>query len=139
MTRYLIETNVLSELTKSAPEPKVEEFLGRAGDRVYLSVLSIGEMRKGIEGLAPGRRREELATWLAGEILPWFGERILPVSLEIAAHWGVLAAKMKIQGRPRPVIDSLLAATAYQQGLVIVTRNTFDYEGIGVEVLDPWR
>lgn len=139
MREILIDTNVLSELTKPSPSPKVEAFLRQTADHVYLSVLSVGEVRKGIAGLAPGRRREELSLWLDREILPWLGKRLLPVTLEIAERWGDLAATLRAEGKPRPIIDALIAATAAHHGLVIATRNISDYRGMGVEVLNPWE
>jgi predicted nucleic acid-binding protein len=118
---YLIDTNVLSELTKLTPDVRVEAFLRQSRDRVFVSVLSIGEIRKGIGSLASG-----------------MGSRLLPVSLEIAERWGDLSAALRGKGRPRPVIDAILTATALHHDLIVVTRNVADYEGLGVSVLNPW-
>jgi predicted nucleic acid-binding protein len=135
---YLIDTNVLSELTKLTPDVRVEAFLRQSRDRVFVSVLSIGEIRKGIGSLASGNRRALLQDWLDNEIMPWLGSRLLPVSLEIAERWGDLSAALRGKGRPRPVIDAILTATALHHDLIVVTRNVADYEGLGVSVLNPW-
>ena len=83
--------------------------------------------------------RAMLQAWLDNEIMPWFGPRALPVTLAIAESWGDLAGKMKMAGRPRPVLDSLLGATALTHDLVLVTRNAKDYDGLGITILNPWE
>lgn len=88
MNGYLVDTNVLAELTRVSPSPHVELFLQASRDRVFLSVLSIGEIRKGIAGLPPGNKRALLEDWLDNEIRPWFAERVLPVTLTVAERWG---------------------------------------------------
>ena len=139
MTGFLIDTNVLSELTKPAPSLKVETFLRDSKDRVFVSVLSIGEIRKGISSLPLSSKRALLEEWLDNEIMPWFGPRALPVSLQISERWGDLSAELRRKGQPRPVIDTLLAATALVHDLTLVTRNTSDYQGLRVSVLNPWE
>jgi toxin FitB len=136
---YLVDTNVLSELTKPAPEPRVEDFLRQAKHSVFVSVLSMGEIRKGIALLPASNRRALLEVWLSTEIMPWLGRRVLPVTLEIAERWGELAAQLRVNGSPRPVVDSVLAATALHHDLIVVTRNVSDYSGMGVTVLNPWE
>jgi hypothetical protein len=135
----LVDTNVLSELTKPFPAPQVETFLRRTRDRVFVSVLSIGEVRKGIAGLPPGNRRAALEDWLDKEIRPWFADRVLPVTLAIAEHWGCLAAQLRAKGRPRPVVDAVLAATAATHDLVLATRNVKDFADLGATLLNPWE
>ncbi len=136
---WLVDTNILSELTLPQPEAQVESFLRRSKDRVFVSVLSIGEIRKGIASLPMSNKRAMLQDWLDNEIMPWFGARALPVTLAIAESWGDLAGRMKMAGRPRPVLDSLLGATALTHDLVLVTRNARDYDGLGITILNPWE
>jgi predicted nucleic acid-binding protein len=136
---YLVDTNILSELTKPTPSPRVEAFLRQSKDRVFVSVFSIGEIRKGIASLPASNRRVILENWLNNEIIPWLGERVLPVTLAIAERWGDLSAKLKAKGRPRPVVDAVLAATAFKHDLVLVTRNVRDYEDLGITILNPWE
>jgi predicted nucleic acid-binding protein len=85
---YLVDTNILSELTKASPDPHVEAFLHQSKDRVFVSVFSIGEIRKGIASLPMSNKRASLEDWLDNEIMPWFGDRVLPVNLAIAERWG---------------------------------------------------
>ena len=139
MNGYLVDTNILSELTKPTPSPRVEAFLRQSKDRVFVSVFSIGEIRKGIASLPASNRRVILENWLNDEIIPWLGERVLPVTLAIAERWGDLSAKLKAKGRPRPVVDAVLAATAFKHDLVLVTRNVRDYEDLGITILNPWE
>jgi predicted nucleic acid-binding protein len=135
---YLIDTNVVSELTKPVPAPQVEEFLRRTKDSVFVSVFSIGEIRKGIACLPAGNRRAVLEDWLDNEIMPWFADRILPVTLDIAERWGEISAQLKAKGRLRPVVDTVLAATALRHGLVLATRNVRDYADLGIALVNPW-
>ena len=133
---YLIDTNVLSELRRKQPDPGVVEWFGRHPARsLYLSVLTLGEIRKGIEGVADATRRQALLDWLETELPAFFAERLIPVDAAVADRWGRLIAHA---GRPLPAIDSLLAATALEYDLVLVTRNTKDFAGLPVEVFNPW-
>ena len=134
---YLIDTNVLSELRRKVPNPSVVNwFSNRPATTLYLSVLTIGELRKGIETLADASRRLALLDWLEADLPQFFIGRILPVDLAVADRWGRLVAQA---GRPLPAIDSLLAATALQHGLHLVTRNQRDFELPGLEVINPWN
>jgi predicted nucleic acid-binding protein len=136
---FLVDTNILSELTKPTPAPPVETFLRRSKDRVFVSVFSIGEIRKGIASLPVANRRANLEDWLDNEIMPWFRDRVLPVTLPIAERWGDLSARLKAKGRPRPVVDTILAATAFNHDLVFVTRNVRDFQDMDVTIFNPWE
>lgn len=140
MNGYLLDTNIPSEVMRPRPERRVEEFMREAGkDRVYLSVLSLGEIVKGIEILVEGKRRVILEAWLDEEIRPWFGERILPISAAIAERWGALSAQARLRGTPLPVVDGLIAATALEHDLTLVTRNSRDFTASGVALVNPWK
>jgi predicted nucleic acid-binding protein len=133
---YLIDTNVLSELRRKAPDARVLQwFAQRPAGTLYLSVLTLGEIRKGIESLADPARRLALLDWLETELPAFFMGRILPVDAPVADRWGRLVAQA---GRPLPAIDSLLAATATQHGLTLVTRNVRDVAPLGVALINPW-
>jgi predicted nucleic acid-binding protein len=133
---YLIDTNVLSELRRKTPDPKVVHwFSQRPAGTLYLSVLTLGEIRKGIEALPDPARRLTLLDWLQTELPAFFSGRILPIDAAVADRWGRMVAQA---GRPVPAIDSLLAATAMQHGLILVTRNLRDVQDLGVQVLSPW-
>lgn len=137
MSGYLLDTNALSESVKPKCNEAVVawiEALPQAS--TYVSVLSLGEVRKGLHRLAPGRRREQLRIWLETVLVDWFDDRILAVDLNVADRWGRLVAEQA--STPRPSIDSLIAATALAHGLTLVTRDT-DLVGIpGLEILNPW-
>lgn len=134
---YLIDTNALSELKKRQPHPAVAQwFAARPAGSLYLSVLTLGELRKGIEAMPAGARKTSFLDWLENDIPPYFAGRILPVDRRIAERWGHLCGTA---GRPLPAIDSLLAATALEQGLTLVTRNVVDFDLPGLSVINPWQ
>lgn len=140
MNGFLLDTNVLSELIKPHPDGNVLRWIAEADETLlFLSVLTLGEIRNGIEKLNPGKRRGRLESWLAVDLRLRFQERILPIDEGIAQRWGALSAVAAEKGRPVPVIDGLLAATALHHDLMLVTRNSGDVSGTGVPVLDPWQ
>ena len=133
---YLIDTNVLSELRRKTPDAGVVAwFAQRPPSTLYLSVLSLGEIRKGIEGVSDEARRQVLLDWLETDLPTFFTGRILAVDAAVADRWGRLLASA---GRPLPAIDSLLAATALEHDLVLVTRNAKDFTGVPVPLFNPW-
>jgi predicted nucleic acid-binding protein len=137
---YLVDTNVPSELTREEPDQSVAAFLRNIGtDSLYLSVMTIGEICKGIAALPPSQKRTGLQAWLDGSVRLWFAGRILPVTEVIAERWGYLAATAKQQGMTLAVVDGVIAATALQHDLTIVTRNVRDFGGLGVDVFNPWE
>jgi toxin FitB len=132
---YLLDTNVISEIRRKSPDPGVEQwFASVPASELFLSVLVLGEIRQGIERLAP--RNPELATtlqhWL-GRLVDGYGDRVVPVTVEVADVWGRLNVR-----RTLPVVDGLLAATALVRGWSLVTRNVRDVERTGVRVVNPW-
>jgi toxin FitB len=135
---FLLDTVVLSEPTKPAREARVMDWLlGQRDEDLFVSVLSLGEIDRGILRMAAGHRRENLALWAAG--LPSrFEGRILEVRLPIARAWAQLTAAHNAGGRQALRVDPLLAATAYVQGLTLVTRNVSDFDGLGVPLHNPW-
>ncbi len=133
---YLIDTNVVSELRRIRPNPGVVSwFSHRPASTLFLSVLTLGELRKGIDGASDAARHMALSDWLETELPSFFAGRILNLDAPIADRWGRLIAAA---GRPLPAIDSLLAATAAHHGLSLVTRNARDFEALGIEVINPW-
>ena len=133
---YLIDTNVISELRRREPEPRVVHwFEQRPAGQLYLSVLTLGEIRRGVEKLHQGERKRALRLWLEQELPMFFAGRVLPIDEAVAHRWGHLMAAM---GRPLPAIDSLLAATALEHNLVLITRNLQDVADLPVAVANPW-
>ena len=140
MSGYLLDTNVISELTKLRPESKVVAwFQATSEELLYLSVFTIGEIRKGINSLPRSNKRALLESWLANDLILRFAGRILEVNLDIAERWGLISAQAKIAGAPLAVIDGLMAATALHHNLTLVTRNTKDVQVAGINTLNPWQ
>jgi len=133
---FLLDTHVVSELRRKQPEPRVLKWFEQVSDgKLYLSVLTIGEIRRGIARLTDPVQQDRLTDWLEATLFPWLGSRLLPVNLAVAEHWGRVCGAA---ARPLPAIDSLLAATALEHGLILVTRNLSDFELSGVSVINPW-
>lgn len=140
MSGFLLDTNCISELVRPNPEPRVMEWMDAADEALlYLSVLTFGEIRKGIAGLAQGKRRTHLETWLEVDLQARFSGRILAIDFVIADRWGLLAAESKRKGKTLSVIDGLLAATALHHNLTVVSRNGRDFTAAEVQVLNPWE
>lgn len=134
---YLIDTNVLSELRNRKPDANVAAWTqARPRQSLYLSVLSLGEIRKGIEGVADPAFRQTLTDWLEVELPNYFIGRLLDINTAVADRWGRVQASA---GRTLPVIDGLLAATALEHDLTLVTCNTKDFAGLGVQLINPWE
>jgi toxin FitB len=133
---YLIDTNVLSELRRKTPDARVAQwFTQRPARSLYLSVLTLGEIRKGIEGVQDAKRRTTLIDWLESDLPSFFTGRILSVDGPVADRWGRMVAQAQ---RPLPAIDSLLAATALHHDLSLVTRNVKDFSGVPLTLINPW-
>ena len=136
---FLLDTCVISELIARQPDSGLLEWIDNiTEERVYLSVITIGEIKKGIEKLPDSKRRSELVGWLEDELLVRFKDRLLPIDLNVMLVWGELTADLEKKGRKMPAIDSLIAAIAVQGALSVVTRNETDFEHSGVPVINPW-
>jgi predicted nucleic acid-binding protein len=136
---FLLDTNVISELVKSKPEPNVIRWIdGTDESLLCLSVLSLGEIRKGIASLPNASRRVSLEAWLDHDLVLRFAGRILDIDQPVANRWGRMAAKALAAKSPLPVIDGLLAATAMEHNLTLVTRNTKDVAVADIAVFNPW-
>jgi predicted nucleic acid-binding protein len=134
---YLIDTCVVSELVRPKPEQCVVRwFEAIPQTSLFISALTSGEIRKGIEKLPECSRRARIAAWLEVELPAWFEDRVLPVDAAVADEWGRLTARV---GSVLPAIDALIAATALRHRLTIVTRNMTDFARAGVDLVDPWK
>ena len=139
MSGFLLDTNIISELIKPKPEAKLTEWVESADeDLLYLSVLTIGEIRKGIVTMEQGRRRIALQSWLETDLKPRFSGRVLAIDEATADRWGAITGDTAAQGITVPVVDGLLAATALQYNLTLVTRNTKNLTGTNVQAFNPW-
>jgi tRNA(fMet)-specific endonuclease VapC len=136
--KYLLDTCVLSAfLKKQSNEKVIKWFDHQLEESLFVSVLTIGEIRKGVTRLPDSKPKAELAVWLNGVIRRYNG-RLLPIGIETANVWADLKAMLELKGRLIPVIDSLLAATALEHDLALVTRNEDDFASTGVKILNIW-
>lgn len=136
---FLLDTNVVSEWVKPRPDPHVVAWLDDVDeDRVFLSVVTLAELRYGIERLPAGRRRERLDEWLREELPNRFESRVLAIDPAIANAWGTILAQRDRTGRPISTMDAFVAATAEVHGLTLVTRNASDFRPSVKSVFDPW-
>ena len=139
MSGFLLDTNVISELVKPRPDPTVTRWIDATDESLlWLSVLTLGEIRKGIASLPDASRRVSLGTWLDHNLVLRFAGRILVIDQAVADRWGRIATKALAGKSPLAVIDGLLAATAMQHNLTLVTRNTKDVAVTDVAVFNPW-
>ena len=139
MGGFLIDTNVISEFVKPVPSFRVKSWFETADpESLFASVMTFGEIRLGIEDLAVGRRRTELEQWLDEGVPDWFQDNLLPVTKAITDRWGQITIQAKRKGMTVATADGLIAATAIEHGLTLVTRNVKDFAGIAVPLLNPW-
>ena len=138
--RFLLDTCVISELIKPRPSRIVDEWLdAQPEEHVFLSVLTLGEIARGVLLMPDGQKKRRLETWLQHELKPRFAGRWISVNEEIAERWGIIRVNAARQGLTMPVIDGLIAATALVHGMTLVTRHDADVRASGVIVLNPWK
>jgi predicted nucleic acid-binding protein len=136
---YLLDTCVISELVRPTPDENVVNWLNQTPDeRLFLSVIAIGEIRKGITRLPDSNKKNRLTNWL-NTLLDNYESRILPINLTVAETWGNIQAHAETQGTPLASIDSLIAAVALTHNLIIVTRNESDFAASNAPLLNPWK
>jgi len=137
---YVLDTNVISELIARSPNQQVIDWLDRLDpDVVYLSVITIGELRKGIEKPVPSRRKDELTIWLEHDLLQRFAGHLIAITTEVMLVWGELTGRLEREGKPIAAIDSLIAASVLAGGYTLVTRNDADFQHAGVPIVNPWK
>jgi tRNA(fMet)-specific endonuclease VapC len=138
--RYLLDTNVISELVARQPDPGVLTWIDALDQTaVYLSVITIGEIHRGIERLPESAKRDRLRDWLTNELLVRFDDRLVPIDAGVMLAWGSMVARLSGEGRPLSAMDSLIAAQAIHHRCSLVTRNESDFRDTGVTVINPWR
>lgn len=136
--KFLLDTCVLSELVRPAPSPAVLQWMGaRASGDLFVSALTLAELERGVLRLAPSRRQTELTAWLAS-VQAGFGQRCLAFTRDTAGYWARLCAQAEAAGKPMAAFDSLIAATALEHGLAVVTRNVSDFVHAPVVLVNPW-
>lgn len=136
---WLLDTCVISELARPRPAPSVVAWIReRAEDQLFISVITLGELEKGIAKLPGSARRKPLEAWVRNDVSERFRGRVLAVDNAIASSWGALSGASEVRGQPLPVLDCLIAATARHHGLTVVTRNMEDLERCGAVCVNPW-
>ena len=136
---YILDTCVISELIKSDPEGKVIEWIDSIEEnKLYLSVVTIGELEKGISKLNSSLRKNEIIEWLHEDLIIRFDNRILTLDIAVLLKWGQLVGSLERQGLPMPTIDSLIAATVKNYNFCLVTRNEKDYQNCAIQLFNPW-
>jgi toxin FitB len=140
MSGFLLDTNIPSEMLRPRPDANVVAWVKRqTSETLFVSVVTMGELRRGATLLAErSSRRAELERMMNENVPIWFQDRILPVTRAIAERWGVLDGERQLAGRPLNMADGMIAATALEQDLTVVTRNVKDFAGLGVTVFNPW-
>jgi len=137
---YLLDTNVISELITSNPNKNVVSFLERLNEQdLYLSVITIGEIKFGIEKLKDGAKKEKLLIWLNNDLFERFEHRIIDIDVNIMLKWGYINSKLQKIGRPIPIMDALIASTALSKNLKLLTRNEKDFKDMDVEMINPFK
>jgi toxin FitB len=138
--KYLLDTNVISELVAKTPNARVIQWLDALDpNSVYLSVITIGELSKGIEKLPNSKRKDALREWLNDDLLVRFSGRILTLDVHVMLTWGELTGRLERAGRSIAAIDSLIAALARYHGCTLVTRNEDDFQETGITIVNPWK
>ncbi|MGC8517004.1 MAG: type II toxin-antitoxin system VapC family toxin [Steroidobacteraceae bacterium] len=140
MSGWLLDTNILSELRRRRPEPNVLEFIASQPlDMLHVSVVTLAEIRFGIEQLPELARRSELNEWLAHRVRPMFEQRVLPITEDVMLKWRLLVEEGRKRGHTFSQPDLMIAATGLHYGLTVVSRDTAEYLAARAAVFDPWR
>lgn len=136
---YLLDTCVISELVRPVPDAGVVQWIEKHDEfDLYLSVITLGEIQKGISRLSSGKKKSRLTAWLKEELEVRFSDRIIPVTADISIKWGAMPGLAENNGQPLSVVDALIAATASVHNLILVTRNISDFCGCSIDIVDPW-
>lgn len=137
---YLLDTCVLSEFTRRKPDQQVVNWLDSIEEeKLFISVITVGEIQRGIERLPDSHRKTELLVWMNSGLMNRFSDRMIAVDAATMFVWGSLTARMEAAGQPMGVMDSLIVASALQNNLIVATRNVTDFLPSGVQVINPWE
>lgn len=140
MTGFLVDTNVVSEMIRPVPDATVVDWCrATKKEQLFLSVVSLGEIRKGLTIMPAGSRRDQIEKTINTLVPEWFSGRILPMSQAIAERWGVLEGQRQLLGRPLHVPDAQIAATALEYNVILVTRNVKDFQHLDLPIVNPWE
>jgi len=138
--KYLLDTNIISEFISKTPNQKVIDYiLALNEDDLYLSVITIGEIKAGIEKLANSQKKDKLLYWLANDLLVRFENKIIDIDIEVMLQWGVLNSYLKQLGKPLPIMDSLIGATTQVKDMTLLTRNENDFLNLDIKIVNPFN
>ncbi|MCX6051197.1 MAG: type II toxin-antitoxin system VapC family toxin [Campylobacterales bacterium] len=138
--KYLLDTNIISELISKQPNKNVLTFLEKqAESSIFLSVITIGEIKSGIEKLQDHNKKTKLLTWLYDDLLKRFSGKIVDIDVEVMLEWGKLNQKLKSMGKPMPIMDSLIASTSRNKNFILVTRNEKDFQNLDINIINPFN
>jgi len=137
--KYILDTNVISELTKTNPNPKVLDFLNSLEEEdIYLSSITIGEIYFGIQKLPHGKKKEKLLSWIENKLLPRFHHKVISIDTDVMLQWAILTNELKTKGMPLPIMDSLIGATCIAKNFTLITRNEKDFQYINLKMINPF-
>ena len=136
---YLLDTNIISEFISINPNKNVVQYILTLNEEdLFLSVITIGEIKAGIEKLADGKKKEKLLHWLENDLLQRFKNRILPIDVNVMMRWGKLNQQLRLLGTPLPLMDSLIGATCQELDITLITRNEKDFKNIEINIINPF-
>jgi len=137
---YLLDTCVLSEFTRRRPDQRVLGWMDAIDEEsLFISVITVGELQHGIERLPDSHRKTELLSWMNTGLIPRFSGRMIALDASTMSLWGSMTARLEATGHPLAVMDSLIAACALHQHLIVATRNVADFLPTGVQIINPWQ
>lgn len=137
--KYILDTNIISELINPQPNQKVLNFLNTLQEKdIYLSSVTIGEIYFGVQKLPSGKKQKKLLSWVDEQLLPRFHNRVIDIDTEVMLQWAVLTNTLKTKGIPLPIMDSLIGATCLAKNFILITRNEKDFKNINIKIINPF-
>ena len=138
--KYLLDTNIISELIKPTPNSNVVSFLDSLNeDDIFISVITVGEIQFGIQKLPNSKKKEQLLSWLHADLLARFHNKVVDIDVETMLLWGEVSQQLKAKGTPMPIMDLLIAATCLKGNYILITRNEKDFAHLDIAIINPFR
>ncbi len=138
--KYILDTNIISELIKTNPNQKVLHFLNTIQEKdIYLSSITIGEIYFGIQKLPYGKKQTKLLSWVEEQLLPRFHNKVIVIDTDVMLQWAILTNTLKTKGTPLPIMDSLIGATCLAKKFTLITRNEKDFKNINIQIINPFN
>ena len=138
--KYLLDTNIISEFISKTPNKKVIDYILTLNENdIYLSVITIGEIKAGVEKLANSQKKDKLLYWLENDLLVRFKNRIINIDIEVILQWATVNTQLKQMGKPLPLMDSLIGATTQAKDMILLTRNEKDFQNLDIQIVNPFK